>query len=232
VGGLGGGVVADLAGLGIGRLHLVDPDVVDWSNLNRQVLYTEADVGRSKVDAAADRIRAMNPDVRVTVDRTTVTSADQAWALFDGVDLVCCAADRPRLHLHQWLNQAAVALGTPWVFGSSSGLTMSAAAFLPGEGCYECMRATFDAGQPSAEWIGLDERVPGDEAATVSPCIAPTAAILAGYVTLLALRPLMEHTDAATQDCVFVDVDGLTVTHAPFARRTDCPACDPATGTA
>ncbi|WXK64218.1 ThiF family adenylyltransferase [Nonomuraea sp. N2-4H] len=72
LGGTGGHVAWSLAASGVGRLHLVDPDVVELSNLNRQLLYTEADIGRPKVEVALDRLRRLNSDIEITGESATV----------------------------------------------------------------------------------------------------------------------------------------------------------------
>ena len=87
VGGLGCPVAQYLAAAGVGRLGLVDPDRVDASNLQRQVLYGTADLGRLKVEVARDRIAAMNPDVRVDVFDTKLTS-ENALELLRGWDIL------------------------------------------------------------------------------------------------------------------------------------------------
>src|SRR4029077_5003631 len=113
VGGLGAPVALYLAAGGVGELHLVDPDLVDLSNLHRQVIYTTADVGTPKVDAAAARLRERNPDVRVIAPRE-LFSAENAFGLVEGCDIVVDASDNfPTRYL---VNDACVRVGRPDVF--------------------------------------------------------------------------------------------------------------------
>ena len=85
VGGTGGAAARDLVASGVGRLHCVDPDVVELSNLNRQTLYRERDIGTPKVDAALTALRALNSDTVVTGERREVRGAGDLEALLGGV---------------------------------------------------------------------------------------------------------------------------------------------------
>src|SRR5262245_66556217 len=91
VGGLGSPAAMALAAAGVGTLRLVDPDTVELSNLHRQPLYTEADVGHAKVDAAATRLRARHPRLRLETHRVRF-DLDTA-SLLDGVDVVLDGTD-------------------------------------------------------------------------------------------------------------------------------------------
>jgi len=114
-GGLGCPLAQYLAAAGVGRLGLVDFDVVDLSNLQRQVLYGTADVGRPKVEVARERIAAMNPDVALAIHQERLSS-ENASAIFDGYDVVVDGTDNfPTRYLS---NDACVLLGKPNVYGA------------------------------------------------------------------------------------------------------------------
>ena len=91
-GGLGSPLALYLAAAGIGRIGIVDFDVVDESNLQRQVLHSTADVGRPKLDSARDRIRSINPNVEIELFDTHLTSAN-ALGILGGFDLVADGTD-------------------------------------------------------------------------------------------------------------------------------------------
>ena len=113
-GGLGAPVLQYLAAAGVGRIGIVDDDVVDVTNLQRQVVHGHADVGRPKVDSAADAVRAVDPGVEVVAHRVRLT-ADNADLLAD-YDLVVDGADNfPTRYV---VNDACVRLGLPEVWGS------------------------------------------------------------------------------------------------------------------
>jgi len=136
-GGLGCPSALYLAAAGIGRLGLVDFDVVDASNLQRQVLYGTADVGRPKVDVASERIAAMNPDVEVVKHPVQLTS-ENALELFGDYDVIVDGTDNfPTRYLS---NDACVLLGKPNVHGSIFRFDGQATVFDARHGpCYRCL---------------------------------------------------------------------------------------------
>jgi adenylyltransferase/sulfurtransferase len=136
-GGLGAPLGLYLAAAGIGRLGLVDFDVVDFSNLQRQVIHGTPDVGRPKLQSAADRIRAINPEVKVDLYETRLTSAN-ALTLFDPYDVIIDGTDNfPTRYL---TNDACVLLGKPNVYGSIFRFDGQASVFYPPHGpCYRCL---------------------------------------------------------------------------------------------
>lgn len=95
VGGTGGVAAMALAASGIGHLHCVDPDLVELSNLNRQVLYTEGDIGHAKADAAVARLQNLNSDISTTGERSRVNCVDDVVRLADDCDILILAADQP-----------------------------------------------------------------------------------------------------------------------------------------
>ncbi|WP_456786236.1 molybdopterin-synthase adenylyltransferase MoeB [Cellulomonas sp. P5_C5] len=114
-GGLGAPVIQYLAAAGVGTLGIVDDDVVDVSNLQRQVIHGTADVGRAKVDSALDTVAALDPDIRVVAHRTRLTS-ENVDEILRGYDLVVDGTDNfPTRYL---VNDACVRLGLPEVWGS------------------------------------------------------------------------------------------------------------------
>jgi adenylyltransferase/sulfurtransferase len=136
-GGLGCPLAQYLAAAGVGRIGLVDFDVVDVSNLQRQVLYGTADVGRPKVDVARERIRAQNPDVMVETFRERLTS-ENALDLFRGFDVIIDGTDNfPTRYLS---NDACVLLGKPTVYGAILRFEGQASTFDARRGpCYRCL---------------------------------------------------------------------------------------------
>jgi adenylyltransferase/sulfurtransferase len=136
-GGLGSPLALYLAAAGVGRLGLVDFDVVDFSNLQRQVLHGTSDVGRPKLHSARDRIAAINPEVRVDLYETHLTSAN-AFELMKPYDLVIDGTDN--FQTRYLVNDACVLLGKPNVYGSIFRFEGQASVFYPGKGpCYRCL---------------------------------------------------------------------------------------------
>ena len=140
-GGLGSPSAFYLAAAGVGTLRLADDDVVDRSNLQRQILHTEARIGTPKVESAAVALSALNPRTRIEAIRERVTS-DNVESLLDGVDVVVDGADNfPARYL---LNDACVKLGKPLVYGAVHRFEGQASVFDAGRHrgvapCYRCL---------------------------------------------------------------------------------------------
>ena len=138
-GGLGGPAALYLGLAGVGTIGLVDFDVVELSNLQRQVLHQNDDVGRPKVVSATETIRAYNPDVNVVAHETRITS-ENALDIIRDYDVVVNGADNfPTRYL---VNDACYLLGKPLVDGSILLFDGTATVFVPGKGCYRCLFPT------------------------------------------------------------------------------------------
>ncbi len=136
-GGLGSPLALYLAAAGVGTIGLVDDDVVDASNLQRQIIHGTSDIGVHKIDSARASIREINPHVEVVEHRTFLTS-ENALDVLDGYDLVIDGTDNfPTRYL---VNDACVLLGIPNVYGSIFRFEGQLSVFYAKEGpCYRCM---------------------------------------------------------------------------------------------
>ena len=136
-GGLGAPLGLYLAAAGVGRIGLVDFDVVDTTNLQRQVLFGTSDVGQPKTTAAANRLRNLNPDIRIDTYETQLTSAN-ALELFKDYDIIVDGTDNfPTRYL---VNDACVIAGKPNVYGSIFRFEGQITVFgYPGGPCYRCL---------------------------------------------------------------------------------------------
>lgn len=144
VGGLGAPAALYLAAAGVGSLTLADPDQVDLTNLQRQIIHQTADIGRDKVDSAAESIAALNPDVRLVrlphaLDETSLD------AVIETVDLVLDCSDN--FATRQAVNRACFRSGKPLVSGAAIRLEGQLSVFDPrqsGSPCYQCLYGTGD----------------------------------------------------------------------------------------
>ena len=136
-GGLGSPAAMYLAAAGVGRIGIVDFDVVDYSNLQRQLLHGTADVGRSKLDSAKDRLHALNPNVQIDTYETSLSS-ENALKLFEPFDVILDGTDNfPTRYL---VNDACVLSGKPNAYGSIFRFEGQASVFGVKEGpCYRCL---------------------------------------------------------------------------------------------
>jgi sulfur-carrier protein adenylyltransferase/sulfurtransferase len=136
-GGLGSPVALYLAAAGVGTIGIVDFDVVDFSNLQRQILHTTPDVGRSKLDSAKAKLLAMNPHMNVVLHNTALSS-ENALEIFAPYDIVVDGTDNfPTRYL---VNDACVLLGKPNAYGSIFRFEGQASVFATKDGpCYRCL---------------------------------------------------------------------------------------------
>jgi molybdopterin/thiamine biosynthesis adenylyltransferase len=232
VGGTGGAAARDLVASGVGRLHCVDPDVVELSNLNRQTLYGEHDLGTPKTDAALTALRALNSDTTVTGERREVHGPADLEDLLTGAsgagssyDVLLLAADRPPV-IRRWANQVCLATGTPWAEAGYRGPLVSVGVFTPGRGaCWECLRST--------EIERRDLRLaPGQDEDVASPRMPwnPVNAVTAGLSgsllahAALALLCGVPRIDPGCRFGLNLMVPGDPVLQRS-ERRPECPSC-------
>ncbi len=182
-GGLGSPVLLYLAGAGVGTLAIVDPDVVELSNLHRQIVHRSDDVGRAKVESAAAAIAAIDSAVQVVVGQTRLT-ADNAGELLQGFDLVVDGSDN--LDARYAINDAAVALGIPMVHGAVYRWEGQVTVLDPRRGpCYRCLfpEPPGPGVAPDCDVAGVFGAVPG--------VIGSMMAVEAAKVLLGAGEPLV-----------------------------------------
>ena len=136
-GGLGSPMALYLAAAGVGRIGLIDFDAVELTNLQRQVLYGTSDVGRTKLEAAHERLRDLNPNVRYDLHPTRLTR-ENALDLLEPYDIVADGTDN--FATRYLVNDACVMLGKPNVYGSIFRFEGQASVFgAPGGPCYRCL---------------------------------------------------------------------------------------------
>ena len=126
-----------LAAAGVGRIGIVDFDVVEESNLQRQIIHGTADIGRPKIESARDRLRDINPHIEIETHETRLTSQN-AMSLFANYDIIVDGTDNfPTRYL---VNDACVLSGKPNVYGSIFRFEGQASVFWAEKGaCYRCL---------------------------------------------------------------------------------------------
>ncbi len=136
-GGLGSPALMYLAAAGVGTLGIIDFDTVDESNLQRQVIHGQSDIGRAKAESAANSVREINPNVRVVI-HNTVLDRENVLEIFSGYDLIVDGTDN--FATRYMVNDAAVLLGKPYVWGSIYRFDGQASVFWAEYGpCYRCL---------------------------------------------------------------------------------------------
>jgi molybdopterin-synthase adenylyltransferase len=231
-GGLGSGVVQHLAGLGVGRLTLLDFDVVAERNFARQYTYTPAQLGLSKVKQVAEWVARFSPDVTAEPIHARVTGPEVVSEAIRGAALVISAIDEPA-EVDLWVNEACVRAGIPFIRGGLAYLQGVYWSVNPGRSaCWQCLettRAAEAANDPQAAVVSWP-RVLRQE--RVNRANGPVAGILAGLVSMEALRYLtgfVPPVSAGTYQ--LVDFTGACeISSEPWPADPGCRVCATAPG--
>jgi molybdopterin-synthase adenylyltransferase len=129
-GGIGGYIIEMLARLGVGHITAIDGDVFDVSNLNRQLLATPTNIGEPKAMVAAERVRLINPDIKIEAIKTFITS-ENAGQLLANHHIICDALDN--IPTRKIIQEAAESLNIPIVFGAIAGWYAHVSTIFPGD---------------------------------------------------------------------------------------------------
>src|SRR5450432_1656497 len=209
-GGLGSPLALYLGAAGVGTLGIVDFDVVDYTNLQRQIIHTTADVGRKKLDSAADKLAAINPFINVRKFEERLDSSN-ALALFRQFDIIADGTDNfPTRYL---VNDACVITGKPNVYGSIFRFEGQASVFATKDGpCYRCL-------YPEPPPPGL-----------VPSCAeGGVLGILPGLVGVIqateAIKLILGSGDPLIGRLLLIDALGMKFRELKLRKNPDCPAC-------
>ena len=208
-GGLGSPISIYLTLAGVGTIGIVDFDTVDLSNLQRQILHQNDDVGRPKVESAMDTLRAYNPDVNLIGHEEPLTSAN-AMGIIGDYDIIVNGADNfPARYL---VNDAAYLSGKPLVDGSILIFDGQATVFVPGQGCYRCLfpEPPPPGEVPSCAEAGVLGMLPG---LVGSIQAIETVKLILGIGRSLSSRLLL------------IDALDMEFREVRIRRRADCPLC-------
>lgn len=209
-GGLGSPLALYLGAAGVGTLGIVDFDVVDYTNLQRQIIHSTADVGRKKLDSAAEKLKAINPFLNIRTFETRLSS-ENALELFREFDIIADGTDNfPTRYL---VNDACVLTGKPNVYGSIFRFEGQASVFATEDGpCYRCL-------YPEPPPPGL-----------VPSCAeGGVLGILPGLVGVIqateVIKLILGTGDPLIGRLLLVDALGMKFRELKLRKNPDCPAC-------
>ena len=217
LGGLGSPAALYLAAAGVGRLGLLDGDRVSLANLQRQILYTTADVGRSKAEAAAERLAALNPGCRLE-PRPEMLDDTNARACVAAYDAVVDGTDSFEAKFR--IAAACHAAGIPYAHGGVQGFTGQAMTVQPGRTA--CCRCLFD--RPLA---AMPRPPRGGPRGPLGPVPGMIGAVQAAEI----IRLLAGIGRLLTNRLLVADALAMDVRTVPVRRNPDCPLCGRASGT-
>jgi molybdopterin-synthase adenylyltransferase len=224
LGGLGSWIAWALAATGVGRITGIDGDVVERSNLNRQILYREADVGRPKAEAAARAIRAFNSEIEFRARMRRLESERDVAAVVAGSDFVVEAADWPPHLLGRWINSACAEAEVPHLSASQfPPLVRVGPTVAPGRpGCLSCLEEQARRDHPLFDELAAWRGQADNTAATFAPACALIAGIVAGDI-VHSLTGLGE--PATLGAALVVDLRTFEVTRDAVPALAECPVC-------
>ncbi len=224
VGGLGGWSAWALACVGIGEMWLVDGDVVELSNLNRQTLYTEADIGQLKVERAAERLRAFNSGCRIRATAKRLDSEADLAEFIAGADVVINAADWPARDIDEWCNAACFKACIPYIVMSHfPPMTRVGPLYVPGvTGCLICQDIRYRRNYPLYSVVAEQRRGKPSTAAT----LGPACAMIGGQVALEVMHLLTGLIRPTTQGVSYMyDLRTMEAKREPVVPEPECPVC-------
>lgn len=209
VGGLGSPALFYLAAAGVGTLGIVDNDRVSLSNLNRQLLYTPAELGQSKVEQAARRLRAFNPELTINPYMTRV-SRENGLSLVAAYDLVVEATDN--LATKDLINELCVRAEVPLVWAGVQRFEGQLSVVLPGHACRRCIfpQPQEPNGQPPPAELGI---------------MGATAGVIGTLQALEALKVLLEIGAPLVDQLLLWDGLQQSFEKIQVTRATNCPHC-------
>lgn len=225
MGGTGSWIALLLAQLGIGHLTLVDDDPVNISNLTRQALYTERDVGRNKALAAAEALHAINSDMKLTTVTSAIKTEEAMMAASQGADLVILSFGPFLLPEPTLLQRACLRQNVPCAVISGFHL---GPLVVPGKtACFDCIRATFAAQLPGLIPAGANE---GGEAVLLSrryhAIFAPLIAVCIGLGVTELTKFIAGFAPSALEDgLLYFNPTELSITRVATPRNPACPTC-------
>ncbi len=224
VGGLGGWAALNLACCGIGELLLLDFDRVELSNLNRQVLYSEVDIGRFKAEAAAERLAGFNSAMKIEPRVQRLDSEAAITETIAGYDLVIDACDWPAHDIERWINSACFASRIPFIAMSHfPPVARVGPLYVPGvTGCFACQEISYRRAFPLYDIAVEQQRGKGSPAAT----LGPACSLIGGQVGLDIMHHLTGLARPSTLGVGHMfDLRTMAVDREPVVPEPSCPVC-------
>lgn len=209
VGGLGNPITTRLVAMGVGKLRIVDRDVIELSNLHRQTMYDEDDVGQVKVEVAARKLRKLNPDVEIESLPISINDYTAIDAV-EGCDVVIDALDS--VNARYALNKACVEKNIPFVTGAAVGVSGQAFTILPKDtACYYCMFPELD-----------EDSMPTCSIEGVHPSIL---SIVGGIEVAEAVKIILGKKPTLSDKILHIDLENLTFEMTKTFRAEECAVC-------
>lgn len=209
VGGLGNPITTRLVAMGVGKIRIVDRDVIELSNLHRQTMFDESDVGEVKVEVAAKKLQKLNPDVKVEAMPISVNDYT-ALEVVEGCDVVIDALDS--VNARYALNKACIKKGIPFVTGAAVAVSGQAFTIIPKEtACYHCMFPALD-----------EDTMPTCSIEGVHP---PILSLVGGVEVAEAVKIILGKKPNLANKILHIDLENLEFSFTRTFKVEECPVC-------
>jgi len=209
VGGLGNPITTRLVAMGVGKLRIVDRDIIELSNLHRQTMFDESDIGQVKVEIAAKKLQKLNSDVVIEALPISVNDYT-ALDVIEGCDVVIDALDS--VNARYSLNKACVKNNIPFVTGAAVGVSGQVFTVIPKESaCYHCMFPALD-----------ENSMPTCSIEGVHPSIL---SIIGGIEVSEAVKIIIGKKPSLADRILHVDLENLDFVHTKTFKVDECPVC-------
>lgn len=205
-GGLGSPILYYLAAAGIGTLGIIDSDTVDISNLNRQILHWEKDIGRPKVLSAKEKLEQFNSGVKLNAYQLELT-ADKAVEIFTEYDIIVSAVDNIETRL--LINEVCYKLIKPWIDGGVRGFSGVVTSYQPPKGpCYHCLHRNIKEGSKE-----------------VTPIIGTLPGVIGTLQAQEVIKLILSAGTLLTGRMLLYDALEASFDNIEFRPDPDCPVC-------
>lgn len=222
VGGIGNWVSAGLVGSGLKEIRLFDFDTVELTNLTRQVLFTESDIGESKIKIAAEQLSRRNSDTKITAHSVNIDGIDSVYDKMQDIDLLVLSADKPR-EIHAWAEEVCTKLNIPHItVGYTDGIGIVGPMNIPNEtSCYYCGRTPEkDANRSISRFQSKMN------SAYQAPSFGPVNSIVSSIAVAEIYKLICEFGEVKTKEKMLnIDIRNMTPVYAPKAKDSNCIHC-------
>ncbi|NOX08169.1 MAG: molybdopterin-synthase adenylyltransferase MoeB [Gammaproteobacteria bacterium] len=209
-GGLGSPVAMYLAASGVGQITITDDDQVDLSNLQRQILHHQQDIGRDKVDSAVDTLKGINPDIKINTIAHRL-NAEELEVIMQQVDAVVDASDN--FNTRFTINAACVRQQIPLISGAAIRMEGQISVFTPGKDnspCYHCLYTEGDELEQTCSENGV---------------LSPLVGIIGSMQALETLKVLLDLGQTLAGQLMILDALHMEWRSIKLRRDPDCPVC-------
>ena len=209
VGGLGNPITSRLAAMGIGKMRIIDRDVIELSNLHRQTIFDDKDVGKVKVEVAAQKLKRLNPDMEIEALPVSVNEYN-ASEIIQGCDVVIDALDS--VNARYALNRACIEQNIPFVTGAAVGVSGQAFTIIPKKtACYHCVFPALD-----------EDSMPTCSIEGVFP---PILSIVGATQVSETVKILLGKRPGLYERILHIDLENLDFSFTRIFRAEECPVC-------